>query len=104
MGQCGLRSCDEPEVSDLKEVSAPRTLRLAILRHGERADQANPKMWFKSMLGRRYPFDPPLTLAGAKQAKSVGKEISFRDDIDAFICRKCYKTHQGHSSQLLHMA
>ena len=30
---------------------------------------------FKSMLGRRYPFDPPLTLTGAKQAKSVAKEL-----------------------------
>ena len=27
------------------------------------------------MLGRRYPFDPPLTLTGAKQAKSVAKEL-----------------------------
>ena len=25
------------------------------------------------MLGKRYPFDPPLTLAGTKQAKAVGK-------------------------------
>jgi len=32
-------------------------------------------MWFKSMLGRRYPFDPPLTMTGAKQAKSVAKEL-----------------------------
>jgi len=50
-------------------------LRVAVVRHGERADQANPKMWFRSMLGKRYPFDPPLTLAGQKQAKAVGKEL-----------------------------
>ena len=25
------------------------------------------------MLGKRYPFDPPLTLAGTKQAKTLGK-------------------------------
>ena len=56
MGQCGLRSCgcDEPEASDLKEASAPRTLRLAILRHGERADQANPKMWRPGALSLRF--------------------------------------------------
>ena len=38
---------------------------------------------FKSMLGRRYPFDPPLTLAGAKQAKSVAKDaaLTLKEDI-----------------------
>ncbi|CAK9000156.1 unnamed protein product [Durusdinium trenchii] len=27
------------------------------------------------MLGRRYPFDPPLTLTGTKQARGVAKEL-----------------------------
>ena len=61
MGQCGLRSCgcDEPEASDLKEASAPRTLRLAILRHGGRADQANPKMWRPGALSLRFLWQIP---------------------------------------------
>lgn len=77
MGSCdGDAAVDAPtDVGRPNQASSPRILRLAILRHGERADQANPKMWFKSMLGRRYPFDPPLTLTGAKQAKSVAKEL-----------------------------
>ncbi|CAE7576390.1 unnamed protein product [Symbiodinium pilosum] len=72
-------------------------LRLAVVRHGERADQAAPKTWFKSMLGKRYPFDPPLTMTGSKQAKTVAKELlsKYNGEFSMVICSpfiRCVET------------
>ncbi|CAJ1354279.1 unnamed protein product [Effrenium voratum] len=74
---CGKLCDDAEEIRAARpgQVQAPRRLKIAVMRHGERADQANPRMWFRSMLGRRYPFDPPLTMAGTKQARSAAKEL-----------------------------
>eukprot|EP00931_Biecheleriopsis_adriatica_P048811 TRINITY_DN28203_c0_g1_i1.p1 TRINITY_DN28203_c0_g1~~TRINITY_DN28203_c0_g1_i1.p1 ORF type:complete len:405 (-),score=77.61 TRINITY_DN28203_c0_g1_i1:3-1190(-) len=55
--------------------SSSQKLRVVVLRHGERADQATPQAWYRSELGRRYPFDPPLTHRGRMQASEVAKEL-----------------------------
>jgi len=93
MGQCnaGCGLCGDDDLHSFNKPTAATgaanidptleeksVLRIAVVRHGERADQAAPKTWFRSMLGKRYPFDPPLTLAGTKQAKTLGKELLAR--------------------------
>lgn len=53
-------------------------VRIAVVRHGERMDQAHPKKWLSSPEAKRYPFDCPLTLHGKRQAAEVAEEFKRR--------------------------
>jgi broad specificity phosphatase PhoE len=48
---------------------------VAVVRHGDRLDQVDPAAWFRSDLGRAYPFDCPLTSKGRKAARRTAEEI-----------------------------
>lgn len=45
---------------------------IAVVRHGERLDAADPGLWWGTKEGKAYPFDCPLTSHGAKQAYDAG--------------------------------
>lgn len=50
-------------------------LRCAVVRHAERADTCWDSDWLFSPDARAYPFDPPLTAAGLKQAEDCGARL-----------------------------
>lgn len=52
-----------------------RELRNAIVRHGERADVSWESEWPFSKDAQVYPFDPPLTPGGMKQARECGERL-----------------------------
>jgi len=54
---------------------APFKCAVAVVRHGERQDQINPRGWFKSELGQAYPFDCPITEQGRESARSVANAL-----------------------------
>lgn len=52
---------------------------IAVVRHGERLDKADPGAWYGSEDGRSYPSDPPLSRLGRRQATQLGKEFACLD-------------------------
>eukprot|EP00928_Gymnodinium_smaydae_P095436 TRINITY_DN8207_c0_g1_i1.p1 TRINITY_DN8207_c0_g1~~TRINITY_DN8207_c0_g1_i1.p1 ORF type:complete len:421 (-),score=66.97 TRINITY_DN8207_c0_g1_i1:255-1433(-) len=58
-----------------KKKPRPST-RLAVVRHGERLDDANAAAWLRSQGGRDFPFDCSITAQGRRQAASVGRELA----------------------------
>jgi len=49
---------------------------IAVVRHGERLDSADPGRWYGSEDGKSYPSDPPLSTLGRRQATQLGKELA----------------------------
>eukprot|EP00928_Gymnodinium_smaydae_P038980 TRINITY_DN26744_c0_g5_i2.p1 TRINITY_DN26744_c0_g5~~TRINITY_DN26744_c0_g5_i2.p1 ORF type:complete len:393 (-),score=72.49 TRINITY_DN26744_c0_g5_i2:25-1203(-) len=49
---------------------------LAIVRHGERMDAVEPRRWYRSKDGQRFPFDPPLTERGRSEVATVASEVA----------------------------
>jgi len=48
---------------------------VAVMRHGERLDAADPTGWFQSAAGKQYPFDCPLSPKGRTQVANVAHEL-----------------------------
>mmetsp|Transcript_28067 Transcript_28067/g.89214 ORF Transcript_28067/g.89214 Transcript_28067/m.89214 type:complete len:411 (+) Transcript_28067:45-1277(+) len=49
---------------------------VAVMRHGERLDAVDPKSWYNSAAGKRYPFDCPLSANGRREVGDVARELA----------------------------
>lgn len=51
-------------------------VQITVVRHGERLDAANPRVWHSFSAAKKYPCDPPLTTLGEMQAEQVAEELA----------------------------
>eukprot|EP00931_Biecheleriopsis_adriatica_P100843 TRINITY_DN76084_c0_g1_i1.p1 TRINITY_DN76084_c0_g1~~TRINITY_DN76084_c0_g1_i1.p1 ORF type:complete len:425 (-),score=57.16 TRINITY_DN76084_c0_g1_i1:64-1338(-) len=49
---------------------------VAIVRHAERADKDLQNAWNTSRDAERFPFDPPITAAGIRDARSIARRLA----------------------------
>jgi len=63
----------------------PARISVAVMRHGERLDAADPCGWFQSPAAKRYPFDCPLSPQGRRRVGSVARELAQRSS-GSFSC------------------
>jgi len=75
LGLCRKDTTSNDELILPNGTDTPFKCGVCIVRHGERQDQVDPAAWFKSDLGRAYPFDCPLTQHGRVQARRVAEDL-----------------------------
>lgn len=76
-GECMdcFQCCKKGTPEEVSLPEKPFKSAVAIVRHGERVDQIDPAAWFRSDLGRAYPFDCPLTSKGRQMAREVAEDL-----------------------------
>lgn len=88
-GACGSAGLCSSSSEDFRQL-------VALVRHGERLDQADPITWMRSKDGQRYPFDAPLTGKGVRQAQEVARELAkYRSWFHLVVCSpyvRCVQT------------
>lgn len=75
LGCCPPSPLPAAEIAIPEPDEPPFKCAVAVVRHGERQDQIDPRAWFKSELGQAYPFDCPLTEKGRESARSVANVL-----------------------------